>query len=217
MTYQFKDLIEAASGISFADIEVGGLLNPNYQGGISMTPPRLAERIARIIGPYFPSDPTTETSRSIEIVLDSRIRAAFDPDGLANDFVGTGYYLVTESRGHEGCFSSVQTTYRAKRFSYFSNDAGNVILRDLSPASPLDPTRDLAEAPGTRIAVTRSGQSTRPPTLEEAREWAARRSRRDPISIFVGNIDAREGNEAEFSRGVASLGIVNLLSLFSRP
>lgn len=180
-----------------------------------MSSPTLTERITGVLNPFFPSatDKEPDTQRSVFVELDSRNRVAFDSDGLANDFVGTGYFLVTETTGKDGWFSSKQTTYRSKRFSYFLNDTGTLVLRELNPNSGLYPTVNLNVVPRVRISPSgKHGPTYRTPTFEEARSWALARSAADPISAFVGNIDAREGNEAELMRGVASLGIVNLLS-----
>ena len=188
-----------------------------------MTPPRptLPQRVSGILAPFFPSHTKAEpdTQRSVLVEIDTRNRAAFDADGLSNDFVGTGYFLVTETTGHDGWFGNRRTTYLTKRFSYFLNDSGTLVLRELNPTSPLYPKKGLSTVPAMRGSSSpKSGQTHRPPTFEEARAWAAERSSNDPISAFIGNIDSRPGNEVELSRGTLSLGIVNLFNdIFPQP
>ena len=181
-----------------------------------MTPP-LTDRLAREISPYFPSRPSTapHTERSLFVQVDSRERAAFDADGLANDFAGTAHFIVSETTP-TGWLDSTQTTYRSKRFSYFLQDGRNLVLRELDPRQAFDPTADLAQAPPIRRPFpSRTESPTRPPTFAEAQAWALEAVRSHPLSIFVGNIDARPGNEIEFlRRGIESLGILNVGSIF---
>lgn len=184
-----------------------------------MTP--IMARIAREIAPQFPSGtPTADTQRSIFIQIDSRDRVAFDSDGLANDLAGTAHFIVSETTGHDGWFGNLQTTYRSKRFSYFLRDGRDLILRELNPSQTFNPTSGLNQAPVIRMGFSpRSGPSARPPTFEEAQAWATTEAGSDPISIFVGNIDSRPGNEIEFlRRGIRSMGILNIAAdLFGRP
>jgi len=169
-----------------------------------MTP--LTARLAQAISPHFPQD-------SVFVHVDSRERAAFDADGLANDLVGTAHFIVTETRP-TGFFDQTQSTYRSKRFSYFLRDGRDLILRELDPDQALDTVTGLAQAPTIRRPYpTRTESSFRRPTFEEARAWALEEARGDPVTVFVGNIDARPGNEVEFlRRGIQSLGIFNILS-----
>src|ERR687892_30537 len=102
-----------------------------------MTP--ITARLARELSPYFPSRPSTapNTERSIFVQVDSRERAAFDSDGLANDFAGTAHFIVSETTP-TGWLDATQTTYRSKRFSYFLQDGRNLVLRELNPSQAFD-------------------------------------------------------------------------------
>ncbi|MFO1520009.1 MAG: hypothetical protein U1F57_10160 [bacterium] len=180
-----------------------------------MSPP-FSSRIAQMISPSFPrraaGQPDSVPDRTVTVYIDNQTQGAFDADGLANDFVGTGHFIVAESTGHDGFFANLQTRYSTKRFSFFLRNGTDLVLRELNPTQALSPASGLTSVPPMRMGITRSGQMYRPATFEEAQSWSASVAVSDPISAFIGNIDTRAGNEVQLWRGVQSLGIVNLLA-----
>ncbi len=173
--------------------------------------------IAKQVSPHFPSKTKEQpdTERLVAIQLDSKVRADLDNNGVSDDFVGTGFLIVTEKTGTTGWFGSTTTTQFAKRFAYFLKDGKDLVLRELNVTQNLNyEAASLQKIPKRCFASSsKSGGTTCTVlTTAEAQAWAIAASKSDPISVFIGNIDSRPGNEIELSRGIYSLGIANIAS-----
>jgi hypothetical protein len=175
----------------------------------------IANLIANEISPHFPSRTPVQpnTERTISIHLDSKKRAAFDPDGIYNDFVGTAHFIVTEKTEKTGWCGSTQINYFTKRFSYFLKDGKTLILRELDPTQSLN-FSGFEKVPSRCVPASSKSGGVRcsPLTPEEVQGWVAARIKNDPIEIFIGNIDSRPGDEIEFLRRGQALGIVNFFT-----
>lgn len=191
-----------------------------------MTPPaiqsltditnRISRGFSAILSTGDPADECAPAGRTIVgLRLDLRQRTALDGDGLANDFIGAGQVIVREQTGHCGLFGDAQSRFFTGTFTYFIKENGALALRGLNPGQPISLT-NLVAVPAVRAGFTRTGMTYRPANFQDAQDFAREQAAERSVTVFLGNIDARPGNEVEFiSRGLESLGTANLAEILS--